>query len=73
MESKLDNLKRKEKKLLAKQGSRRLSLPGRFTTFSENGYTGKSAKHHMEDESHNYPEKSSNSSPKVKNNIIVCL
>ena len=73
MESKLDNLKSTEKLVIAKQGSRRLSLPGRFTTFLNNGDTSKGIRHHMEDESHKYPEKSLSSSPKVKNNNIVCL
>ena len=73
IESKLDNLKSTEKLVLAKQGSRRLSLPGRFTTFLNNGDTSKGIRHHMEDESHKYPEKSSSSRPKVKNNIIVYL
>ena len=72
IESKLDNLKSTEKLVLAKQGSRRLSLPGRFTTFLNND-TRKGIRHHMEDETNKYPEKSSSSSPKVKNNIIVCL
>ena len=72
IESKLDNLKSTEKFVLAKQGSRRLSLPGRFTTFLNND-TRKGIRHHMEDETHKYPEKSSSSRPKVKNNIIVYL
>ena len=65
IESKLDNLKCTEKSLLAKQGSRRLSLPGRFTTFSKN---------YPENSSSSSPTlKEIYIRSKVKNNIIECV